>query len=107
MIANIIRVDYTYPLAHIEAKWHSQGWLQTANIYISEMLRALNRSLSKYLTAQDTRGTPTLTKENRTLARLGSLLFLRPRSTIKVIFLVLLSLVLSKLIKKLDIALNW
>ena len=31
-------------------------------------------SLSKYLTAPDTRGTPTLTKHNRTLARHGYLL---------------------------------
>ena len=40
-------------------------------------LTALHRSLSKYLTAQDTRGTPTLTKHNRTLAMLGNLLYLR------------------------------
>ena len=32
------------------------------------MVAALHRGLSKYLTVQDTRGTPTLTKRNRTLA---------------------------------------
>ena len=32
---------------------------------------ALHQSLSKYLTAQDTRGTPALTKQIKTLARLG------------------------------------
>ena len=47
-------------------------------------LTTLHRSLFKYLTAQDTCGTPTLTKNNRTLARLGNLLCLQPRSTIKV-----------------------
>ena len=61
---------------------------------------ALHRSLSKYLTATDTRGSPTLTKHNRTLARLGNLLYLQPRSTIEV-NRVFLSLVLSKFIKKL------
>ena len=44
---------------------------------------ALHRGLSKYLTAQDTRDTPTITKHNRTLVRLGNLLSLQPRSTIK------------------------
>ena len=48
------------------------------------IVTALNQGLSKYLTAQDTCGTPTLTKHNRTLARLGNLLSLQPRSTIKV-----------------------
>ena len=48
------------------------------------VLTALHQSLSKYLTAQDTRGTPTITKHNRTLARLGNLLYIQPRSTIKV-----------------------
>ena len=43
---------------------------------------SLHCSLSKYLTAQDTRGTPTLPKHNRILTRLGILL--QPRSTIKV-----------------------
>ena len=45
---------------------------------------ALHRGLSKYLTAQDTRGTPTLTKQNRTPARIGNLLSLQPGSTLKV-----------------------
>ena len=44
----------------------------------------LHRGFSKYLTAQDTRGKPTLTKHNITVARLTSLLSLQPRSTIKV-----------------------
>ena len=43
---------------------------------------ALHRSLSKYLTAQDTCDTQTLTKYNRTLARLCNLLYLKPQSTI-------------------------
>ena len=42
---------------------------------------ALHQSLSKYLTAQDTLGTPTLIKYNRTLVRLGNLLSLQPQST--------------------------
>ena len=45
---------------------------------------ALNRSLSKYPIAQDTRGKPTITKHNRTFARLINLLYLQPWSTIKV-----------------------
>ena len=45
---------------------------------------ALHRSLSKYLTAQDTCGTPTLTKNNRILARLGNLLYLQSWYMIKV-----------------------
>ena len=60
---------------------------------------ALHRRLSKYLTDQDTCGTHTLTKHNITLARLGYLIYLQPRSTIKVNRF-FLSLVLSKLIKK-------
>ena len=47
-------------------------------------LTALHRGLAKYLTAQDTRGTPTPTKHNRALVRLGNLLSLQPGSTIKV-----------------------
>ena len=46
-------------------------------------LTALHQSLSKYLTAQDTRDTPTITKQKRTLVWLGNLLYLQPRSTIK------------------------
>ena len=38
----------------------------------------------KYLTAQDTCGTPTQTKHKKTLARLGNLQYLQPRYTIKV-----------------------
>ena len=41
---------------------------------------ALHQGLSKHLTAQDTCGTPTLTKHNITLTRLGNLLFLQLRS---------------------------
>ena len=47
-------------------------------------LTDLHWGLSKYLTAQDTRGTPTLTKHSRTLARLGYLISLQQQSTIKV-----------------------
>ena len=47
---------------------------------------ALHLGLSKYLTAQDTRSTPFLTEHNRTLARLGYLVSLQPRSTIKEFF---------------------
>ena len=66
----------------------------------------LHQSLSKYLTAQDTRGTPTLTKHNRNLARLRDLLSLPPQSTtIKVNRVFFLSLVLSKLNKKLNTSL--
>ena len=51
---------------------------------------SLNRALldlgfSKYLNAQDTRDTPNITKYNRTLVKLGNLLPLEPRSTIKLI----------------------
>ena len=51
---------------------------------INSAVTAFHRSLSEYLTAQDTPGTPTLTKHNRALARLGNLLYLQPPSTIKV-----------------------
>ena len=53
---------------------------------INSAVTAFHRSLSKYLIAQDsdTPGTPTLTKHNRTLARLGNLLYLQTTSTIKV-----------------------
>ena len=37
----------------------------------------VHRSLSKYLTAQDTRGTPILTNHSRTLTRLGKILYLQ------------------------------
>ena len=47
-------------------------------------LTALHQGFSKYLSAQDTHVTPTLTKYNITLARLGKLLSLKPRSTIKI-----------------------
>ena len=67
-------------------------------------LTALHQGLSKNLTAQDTHITPTLTKHKQTLARLGKLLFLQQRSTIQKNG-PFLSLVLSKLFTKLDIAL--
>ena len=41
---------------------------------------ALHQGLSKYATAKDTYVTPTLTEHNKTLARLGTLLSLQPRS---------------------------
>ena len=59
---------------------------------------ALHLGLSKYLTAQDARSTPTLTKYDRTVSRLANLLSLRPRLKIKQKNC--LSLVLIKLIKK-------
>ena len=71
------------------------------------LVTALYHSFSKYLTSQDTRGPPTLTKRNRTLARLGNLLYLQSRSTIKLNMFFFLSVVLCELIKKLDTALNW
>ena len=58
---------------------------------------ALHQGLSKYLTAQDTSCTPTLTKNNSTLSRLGYLLSLQPRFKIRLNFF--LSLVLSKWIQ--------
>ena len=54
----------------------------------------------KYLTPQDTHITPTLTKHKKTLARLVKLISLQQRSITQIIGPVL-SLVLSKLIKKL------
>ena len=45
--------------------------------------KALHQRLSIYLNAQDTCGTPTLNKHNRTLDRLGNLLYLQPQATIK------------------------
>ena len=45
---------------------------------------ALHQNLFKYLTAQDTSGTPTLIKNNRILARPGNQCYLQPRSKIKV-----------------------
>ena len=45
---------------------------------------ALHESLSKYLTAQDTHGTQTLTKHHRFLSRLGNLLSLQAWYTIQV-----------------------
>ena len=47
-------------------------------------LTALHQGFSKYLSAQDTHVTPTVTKCNITLARLRKLLSLKPRSTIKI-----------------------
>ena len=44
---------------------------------------ALHLGLSKYLTAQDTLSTPTLTKYDRTVSRLANLLSLQPRLAIK------------------------
>ena len=67
-------------------------------LLLGEEGTALHQGLSKYLTAQDTHITPALIKHNRTLAWLGNLLSLQPRSTIQVNDF--LSLVLSELIKK-------
>ena len=71
--------------------WHSSTWhVSLFPCHVSHVtwpmshVAALNRRLFKYLTAQYTCGTPTLTKQNRTLARLGSLLYLQPLNTIKV-----------------------
>ena len=50
-------------------------------IQIPDMLIALYR-LPK--TTQDTHGTSTVTKHNKTLSRLGYLLSLQPRSTVKI-----------------------
>ena len=69
-----------YVLSYITASNTSQLIPGT----ISPVSTAVHRGLSKYLTAQDTCDTPTITKHNRTLVRLGNLLSLKPRSTIKV-----------------------
>ena len=45
---------------------------------------ALHRGSSKYLTAQDTHITPTLTKHSKTSARLVKLLSLQPESIIQI-----------------------
>ena len=55
------------------------------DVRVSLNTALLDLGLSKYLTAQDTRDTSTITKYNRTLVRLGNLLPLEPRSTIKLI----------------------
>ena len=68
----------------ISRKWIILCPLYNLLILLSHRGTALHRIFSKYMTAQDTRGTPTLTKHNITLARLGNLLYLQPRSTIKV-----------------------
>ena len=44
---------------------------------------AFHQGLSKYLTAQDTHVTPTLTKHSITLARIGNLVSLHTGSTIQ------------------------
>ena len=44
---------------------------------------ALHQGLSKFLTAQDTHSTPTITKHSRTLARIGNLVSLHPGSRIQ------------------------
>ena len=58
--------------------------LTTLHRFMTFFSTALHQGLSKYLTAQDTLGIPTLTKHNRTLARLGYLLSLQARSTLKI-----------------------
>ena len=62
------------------------GGSVTVAVGVSDMwqVTALHRGLSKYLTAQDTHITPTIIKQNRTLARLGNLLSLQPQSTIQI-----------------------
>ena len=50
-------------------------WTKVAKVFPSDGT-ALHQGLSKYLTAQDTHITPTLTKHNRTPATLGKLLSL-------------------------------
>ena len=57
-------------------------WFIFLRKHLHSQTSTLHQSLSKYLTTQDTCGTPTPTKHNRTLARLGNLP-LQPRSTIK------------------------
>ena len=46
-------------------------------------ITALHQGLFKYLTAEDICDTPTITKHDRSLFRLGNLLLLQPRSMIK------------------------
>ena len=47
-----------------------------------QQLYFIHQVLSKYMTAQDTHVTPTLTKHNRTLARIGNLVSLHLGSKI-------------------------
>ena len=63
---------------------HRDGTMAVLKSSLAKASTALHRSMIKYLTVQDTRGTTTLTKHNRTLVRLGNLLYFQPPSTIKV-----------------------
>ena len=64
--------------------WYLSRIKPTIVFELNIMFTALHQNLFKYLTAQDTCGTPTLIKHNRTLARLGDLLYLQPQSTITI-----------------------
>ena len=67
------------PWNEYNGKWKNKQTCQQ----IEQKSTALPWVLSKYLTAQDTHVTPTLTKHNRILVRLGNLLSLQPYSTIQ------------------------
>ena len=86
-IWNLVDINSTFNICGIQRYQefcHGDFHSHMAREYCHTSSTALHQSLSKYLTAQDTRGTPTLTEHNRALARLGNLLYVQPRSTIKV-----------------------
>ena len=53
-------------------------------IGIAVQVTALHQGSSKYLTAQDTQSTPTLTKHDKTHGRFGELVSLQPQSKIQI-----------------------
>ena len=61
------------------APWNNLSFIYSITSLVGST--AFHQGLSKYLTAQETRGTPTLTKHKPTLARLGNLLSLKKWST--------------------------
>ena len=114
MLFNQKSPDYAVP-GHVQ--WHKGTHTSITTcklirtmVQFSELwhlvIAALHTGLSKYLTALDTRVRLTLTKNCRTLARHGNLLSFQSQFTMQVICY-FLSLMLSKLIIKLDIALSW
>ena len=88
---------------------HSKYYINLANYFTSlrsDVLTALHRGMSKYLTAQDTHFSSTASEHDTTMYSLFSQLSCQSWSTIQVNSFCL-AILLSSFIQKLDIALSW
>ena len=77
---------WSHTLTLLNPPQRTVGWFAKKYFLSPLYSTALHRSLSKYMTAQYTHGTPTLTKHRRTPAWLGNLLYLQPHNKSKLGF---------------------